>query len=249
MLSCIIPSYKDPYLAPTVAGLLASAGGQVEVIVVLDGYWTDTGISDDPRVRIVHLGKNVGMRGAINAGARIAKGKYIMKSDAHCLFSKLFDARLIKYSGSDWISVPRLYDLDVKTWERNDRLREFQYIERGTLKGKWWPEYKVEGDIVDLMTMQGSCWFMERAYFEQIGGLDDINYGGMGREAQELSLKAWTTGGRVVLNRKVWYAHWNKPAEFSIGKPGKEKSIAYAQKVWTEDKLKPLVDKFKPPSW
>ena len=65
-------------------------------------------------------------------------------------------------------------------------------------------------DILQLMTFQGSCWFMRKAYFEQIGGLDELHYGKMGKEAQEISLKAWLSGGRVILNRNAWYGHWDK---------------------------------------
>ena len=247
MLSIIIPSYKDPLLHKTVDSLLENARGEIEIIIVLDGYWTTP--KDDPRVITIHLGKNSGMRAAINAGVAVAKGEYLMKCDAHCLFSKKFDRRLIQFSAPNQVQVPKLYDLNVENWERGKERPEFQYIEKGTLKGKWWPEYKSKGDLVDLMTMQGSCWFMPTAYFHSLGGLDEENYGGMGREAQEISLKAWTTGGSVKLNRRAWYAHWSKPKEWSLGKPGKEKSIAYAQSVWTEDKLAPLIKKFNPPGY
>jgi glycosyltransferase involved in cell wall biosynthesis len=248
MLSVIVPSHpNEPYLQSTVSSLLARAGGEVEVVVVLDGYWTT--LESDPRVRTVHLGSPVGMRGSINAGVAASSGEYIMKLDAHCLMSKLYDLRFVKHTQDNWISVPPVYQLSVEKWAATGEPREFQYIEKETLKGRWWPEHRADGDVVDLMTFQGSCWFMAREYFYQIGGLDEENYGGMGREAQELSLKAWTTGGRVVLNRRIWYAHWNKPKAFSLGKPGKEKSIAYAQGVWTEEKLRPLIKKFNPPSW
>ena len=51
---------------------------------------------------------------------------------------------------------------------------------------------------------------MRKAYFDQIGGLDELHYGKMGKEAQEISLKTWLSGGRVILNRNAWYGHWDK---------------------------------------
>ena len=41
-LSIVIPSYKDPYLHPTIDDLLAKSelGSGMEIVVVLDGYWT-----------------------------------------------------------------------------------------------------------------------------------------------------------------------------------------------------------------
>ena len=77
MLSVIIPSYKDPLLNKTVDDLLQKAKGDIEIICILDGYWCAP--IDDPRVKVIHFGKNRGMREAINAGVRLAKGEYIMR--------------------------------------------------------------------------------------------------------------------------------------------------------------------------
>lgn len=249
MVSVVIPSYKDPYLQKTINSLIENSEGEIEIIAVLDGYWPETQLEDQKCLKIVHLGKNRGMRGAINAGMALATGEFVMKCDAHCAFDTSWDTKLKADCEENWAVVPVRYDLDVEKWVKKGEKKEFQYIEKGTLKGRNWKDYTVEGDIVDLMTTQGSCYFMPRSLWELIGGLDDINYGGMGREAQEVSLKVWTSGGRFVLNRKTWYAHWSKPKEFSLGKPGKEKSIEYAQSYWTEEKLRPLIEKFNPPSW
>ena len=60
-LSVIIPSYKDPHLKMTTMSLLLNSelGDELEVIVVLDGYYLlPEEIVSDPRVKYVHLGKN-----------------------------------------------------------------------------------------------------------------------------------------------------------------------------------------------
>ena len=81
-LSIIIPSWKDPFLIKTIDSILSNSGlgSDIEIIVVLDGYWVEN-IIEDPRVRYLHLGKNRGMRGAINAGVSISRGEYIMRTD------------------------------------------------------------------------------------------------------------------------------------------------------------------------
>jgi glycosyltransferase involved in cell wall biosynthesis len=84
MVSVIIPSHHPIYLQKTIDELLNNSRGEVEVIAVLDGYWTT--LNNDKRVSIVHLGKNRGMRGAINAGVSVSRGKYIMRTDEHCMF-------------------------------------------------------------------------------------------------------------------------------------------------------------------
>ena len=61
----------------------------------------------------------------------------------------------------------------------------------------------------------------------------------MGREAQETCLKTWTNGGRFLLTRNTWYAHWNKPKEHVVtNRKEKQKSVDYATSYWTDDKIK-----------
>jgi len=95
MLSVIIPSYKDPLLNKTIESLLSNAETDLEVIVVLDGYWTHN-IINDKRVKYVHLGKNRGMRGAINAGVAVSRGEYLMRTDEHVMVCPGYDRILIK---------------------------------------------------------------------------------------------------------------------------------------------------------
>ncbi len=239
LLSIIMPARDEPYLQRTIDGIFASAAGDVEVIVVLDGYWPDPPIEANPRLTLVHFSEPQGMRSSINAAARLANGKYLMKCDAHCLFAEGFDVALSEVCEPDWTLVPQRYKLNVEDWTRGKEVCSFEYIDIPSFKGRKWPEYAERiGDepLVDLMTFQGSCWFMHRERFWDLGGLDDVNYGMMGREAQEISLKTWLSGGRQLLARNTWYAHWSKPNSHYPGRSeAKKKSIAYAQDLWLSD--------------
>ena len=112
-LSVVIPSYKDPLMFKTVESILSSSGlgDELEIISVLDGYWPSTTIQD-PRVRFLHLGRNRGMRGAINAGVLIARGDYIMRTDEHCMFAKDFDKVILETIEDNWIVTARRFFLD-----------------------------------------------------------------------------------------------------------------------------------------
>jgi len=238
-LSVIIPARNEPYLQETINSLLASAMGEIEVIVVLDGYWPNPPIEGNPKVVLVHFSESRGMRTAINAAARLAKGKYLMKCDAHCLFAEGFDIELIKSCRHDWTIVPQRHDF--KVWgEEAKKVCSFEYVDIPSFKGKKWPEYEERvGDkpLADLMTFQGSCWMMRLDRFWYYGGLDEVNYGMMGREAQEVSLKTWLSGGRLLLNRNTWYSHWSKPSSNYPGRSeAKEKSIAYCKELWINNK-------------
>jgi len=61
--------------------------------------------------------------------------------------------------------------------------------------------------IDDLMCFQGSMWFMSRKHWDWLGGLaTDMTFA----EHHEISMKTWLGGGRVVINKNIWYAHREK---------------------------------------
>lgn len=274
-VSIVIPSRNEEYLPHTVKNILEGAKGDIEIIAVLDGYAKKPVLPKDERVKTIWRKEAKGMRDSINTGAKAATGEYLMKCDAHCAFAPDFDTVLKQNCEPDWVVVPRRHAIDKRNWTRHPNKEiyyDFQYISHPkdpnyTFKGVDWPEYanRVKGQkIVDLMTSQGSCWFMHKSFFEKIGGLDDKNYGTMGAEAQEVCLKTWLSGGRYVLNRSTWYAHKKKRVgkrknEYGYRKPAGQwrKSRAYAISCWTKNKwpgqvreLKWLIDKFKPvPGW
>ena len=90
-VSIIIPSRDSIFLKPTVDDIFAKATGDIEVIIMLDGCWPDPNLNAYKDMTIIHIGEVRGMRTNVNAAARIASGKYIMKCDDHCMFGEGFD--------------------------------------------------------------------------------------------------------------------------------------------------------------
>ena len=96
-VSIIIPSRNEVaviegknVLQKTVADIYEKATGDFEVLVGFDGPpYQD--FPDYPNLRTVKLPDVVGIKTHINILAIMAKGKYIFKSDAHCMFAKGFD--------------------------------------------------------------------------------------------------------------------------------------------------------------
>ena len=54
---------------------------------------------------------------------------------------------------------------------------------------------------------------MQTKHFDRLGGLNSHGYGTFAEEPQELGLKTqlgpWQ--GKIMRNKKTWYAHWSKP--------------------------------------
>jgi len=60
--------------------------------------------------------------------------------------------------------------------------------------------------ITDVMTCIGAGWFMNRERYWELGGMDE-GHGSWGQMAVELSMKAWLSGGRMVVNKNTWFSH------------------------------------------
>src|SRR3989344_5356081 len=138
-LSVIIPSRNEIFLDKTIADILQKAEGEIEIIAVLDGYWVDKPI-DNPKITYLHLGKAKGMRNAINSGVAVARGKYLMKCDAHCMFDKGFDIKLMTDIEPNWVVVPRRKRLDAQNWSIQDVGKpdvDYEYLSYPNNEGDW----------------------------------------------------------------------------------------------------------------
>ncbi len=237
LLSMIIPSRNCRYVNNTVDDIFKNARGEIEVIVLLDGYWPSPPIKDRPNLTIVHKPVVKGMRHSINLGAQLAKGKYIAKCDDHCLFSEGFDEVLKSSIDDDWLANPGRYAMNVERWEKTRGPTEYLYITYPYIKDnlygnglhgkKWigedgigvnmgmeqfyWREnHRRHIRVDDMMTFQGSFWFMTKRKFLEVGGLDEKMSDLMENEPQEIGFKVWLSGGRCVVVKDCYYAHMHK---------------------------------------
>jgi glycosyltransferase involved in cell wall biosynthesis len=229
-VTVIIPSRNEPLLRRTVEDLLAKATGDIEIIPILEGYWPDPPLPEDPRVKYIHWGEVKGLRPSINAAASIATGDYLMKIDAHCAICEGYDEILQKDCEPDWIVVPSKYSLEPTTWVRfkppwqyffltfpYDQSLEYIGLHDKNL-GPSFNHERRDKPIDDIISYQGSCWFLSKKFFERIGPMDHEHYY-YAQEPQELGLKAWLSGGRVVINKNAWYAHLHKGRAHGRGFP------------------------------
>src|SRR3989304_9722655 len=115
MVSVLIPARNEQYLGKTIENVLENARDEIEIIVILDGYIPDPQLHFDNRVIFVHYKESIGQRQAINIAARMAKGKYIMKLDAHCAVDEGFDVKLATDCEEDMTMIGRMYNLDIET--------------------------------------------------------------------------------------------------------------------------------------
>jgi len=237
----------EKYLQKTIDSVLNQAKGEVEVIVVLDGYWPNPAIRDDKRVTLVHFVEPIGQRQAVNRMVDIANGDYIMKLDAHCIMGEKYDTILTGCCKDNWIVVPRKYDLDITTFcRRGHSLCDYMFLtkldaEGGPLRAKSIKGRKsvsMTPAIDSVMACQGSCFLMKKSRFYEIDGLDE-KHGSLGWLGCEISCKSWLSGGKLKVNKNTWYAHWQKGREghrFPLKREELNKARDYAVDLWTNNK-------------
>lgn len=271
MLSIVIPARNEGFLNHTIKDIISKARGDYEVIVVLEGYWPD--IVDDPHVHYIHREAR-GMRDAINTGFSIARGDLFMKLDGHCMLDEGFDLKVAATMADNWIVVPRRKRLDAENWTIQDVGKpdvDYEFVgypkHDGVLagiKGQIWTQRIIDRagyPIDENMTFQGSCYVMTRKHWDWLGGLNPDGYGQFVREAQEITLKTWLGGGKVMTNKTVWYAHLHKGKRYgrgySLNSQEMKDGNAYCDDYWFNNRWKDrkydlawLIDKFAPvPTW
>ena len=273
-VSIIIPSRNELFLQKTVTDLL-SKGSDIEVIAVLDGYWPEPALVGDSRLKILHKGKAAGMRAAINSAAELATGEWLMKTDGHCMFAGGFDEVLKAETDEDWLAIPRRYSLEAELWERKPKAPiDYHYLDCPMTNENYfqfhgipWNEMSRERfddpryEIDDLMSWQGSMWFMSRKLWERVGPMREDLFYTFSQEPQELGNKVWLSGGRIVVNKHTWYAHLHKGKQYGRGYSisgsevvaGHKRSAEYWMSNAWPGQVRPiewLIEKFLPlPTW
>ena len=222
-VSIIIPTVNDPHLDKTIDNLRANAGGEIEIIV--------------------EEGK--GMRQAINDGVKRATGEYILKCDAHCTFDTNYDLKLLEGIQDDWVVSPRRYKLDVDNWKLfDDHPIDYMKIDVQIDKLHGAEDKRRTRERKDIMVdenmiFQGSCWVMSRKWWDRtIKELQIEGYGTFTQEPQEICLKTWLGGGKVMLNKNTWYSHRDRRFRRTVRVPGDEVRAGneYSRDYWLSNK-------------
>lgn len=291
-LSIIIPARNEEFLQKTIEDILENIEGETEIIVALDGAWPPTPIKNHARVKIIFFPESIGQRAASNQAVRLSKAKYIMKVDAHCAFDKGFDVKMMANMQDDWTMVPTMRNLHAFNWVCADGHIRYQGPSgpckdcgKETKKDVVWiaktnpqstayrfdndmhfqydgaTKRKQKGDLCETMSIQGSCFMVTRDKWWELDICSE-DFHSWGQQGVEVACKTWLSGGRVVVNKKTWYAHMfrTQGGDFSFPYPQdggnvkenrKKSKELFAGDNWPQAKhsFNWLIDKFNPPDW
>lgn len=292
-LSILIPARNEIFLARTIEDLLENIEGQTDIIVGLDGAWAEPGLPQHPKLTVVYYPQSIGQRALTNRLCKLSKAKYVMKVDAHTAWDKGFDVKLMENMQDDWTCAPQMRNLHAfnwvcpeghsryqgpsgpcqecnqetsreMVWQPRNGTRNSAYRFDKSLHFQYWPELKAKqkGDLVESLSLQGSCFMLTREKYWELDICDE-KAGSWGHQGTEVALKTWLSGGKVIINKKTWYAHLfrTQGGDFSFPYKHKESDIEktrqYFRDIFLEDKwpkaklkLSDVLDKFRPvPEW
>jgi glycosyltransferase involved in cell wall biosynthesis len=147
-------------------------------------------------------------------------------------------------------------------WYAKDSPKSVSYCFDATPHFQYFGEYakrpEGQGDITETMSLQGSCWMLTREKYWKLEVCDE-NFGSWGSQGIEVAVKTWLSGGRVMVNKKTWYAHMFRTQGGDFGFPypisnrDQERAKNYARDLFFNNKwpqqiypLSWLVEKFWP---
>jgi len=273
MLTVIIPAREEVYLQKTIDNVLENAEGEIEIIAILDGWKPEEPVKDHPFVRTIYNPEPKGQRPSINDAARIARGNMIMKLDAHCAVSPGFNTILERDCKYEWTMVPRMYNLDHETWlPKKHKRTDYMFIGlvNGHLRAQYYPgsgmpQPKNNKEIDETMCCMGPGFVMHKERFWELGGCDE-DHAHWGQQGVEVSCKAWLSGGKLMVHKGCWFAHWfrgsyihpsgRKGFPYKLSMKDVNKSRQHSDDIWLNNKWEKqtrtfqwLLEKFKPPTW
>lgn len=244
-VSIIISARNEKYLKRTVEDIYEKATGEFEVIIGLNGKTEFEVPRNFPNLKVIESGQNIGLKQMINLLVSNATGKYIYKSDAHCMFGKGFDEILQENMEDNWVVTPRFYVLNAEKWEvQDERFYDYFYLccpftdKRGLRfkAGGHWPERTAERInshpfMDETPQIHGSSWFVNREYFlNTLKGFPLDDPFGHAQEPIWLGLKNWLKGGKVMVNKRTWYAHLHQDGD----KRGYKEDKAHTERTYNE---------------
>ncbi len=164
-----------------------------------------------------------GHRVLLNRMARDAGGKYLLRLDAHCSLSPGWDARMKSSCGKKTIVKSMLDALEPNTW--TNKYQDIGFIGLSQTMDNTYPPWKglAEREIEEpCMSLTGCCWMIQKDHYWQHDGCDEdlgIREGG----GLEWALKAWLTGGEVILRTDVVCCHLFREPEIGVSGAKKDR--------------------------
>lgn len=190
-VSVIIPVGKidEQYVDRTVQSIKDNAVGSLEILIESDK-------------------EKEGHRVLTNRMAAKAKGKYLLRIDAHSAMSEGWDARMKASCGPTTLLTPIIDALDPEMWTGKGRDMSMVTLTR-TLQNTYpmfdrsIPNRNVEEETMSIL---GCTYMIQKDYYWHHQGCEEA-LGIWGAGGLEWVLKVWLTGGKVMVRTDTVCCH------------------------------------------
>ncbi len=227
-LSIIISAKNEgQYIRSTVESLLNTAYyGDFEVIVINDGSTDgscDFLMQPEYSTVIYEKGCDLGVAGSRRLGASMATGDVMLFLDAHLRFSSGWLTTLLRpLQDSNTHAVCS----GIKNISENNRIIYSFYGGTWNEWLVWQPILKKPSRVREVPLSPGGCTAIRATAYKAVGGHGEM-FRGWGYEDQELSLRLWTTGHRIVIQPNVQVIHIERKKQYEIDSKARKRNLAY----------------------
>jgi GT2 family glycosyltransferase len=194
-VSAVVVAYGDaPWLASCVDALLASAGVEVEVIVLDNGSPAVAAVAERTGVEVVRPPRNLGFAGGCNEGVAKSRGEVVALINPDAIVEPDALARLAEVAvlPGVGISTASLRLAQTPTL-LNSGGNEVHFLGFGWAGCFGQPATSREAGPVTAAS--GAAMALRRESWDRLGGFDERYF--MYHEDAELSLRAWQLGLEV----------------------------------------------------
>lgn len=224
----IVHTFEQRLVRQTLRSLRRAAPTISYEVIVIDNNPLE-GMSDIlrrefPDVRYVVMDTNRGFGGAMNAGIRLAEGKYVLIFNPDIIVAPGSLEELFFYMEANptvGIVGPRLNNPDGTLQHSCNRYHELLIpVYRRTPLGKLPRGVAAigrhlmldvdHGNVMDVDWLMGSALFTRRSALERVGMFDEGFF--MYLEDTDLCRRFWEAGHRVVYNPNVSMVHYHRRA-------------------------------------
>ena len=222
MISILIPAHNEQmYLNKTIENFLSTAEGNVEVVVLLNGYDQEV----DSRAIVVKNAENLGMRKAVNRAAKIANGEYLMFIDAHCNITQGWDTKMLEsfkqYPNGIVVAPMTSINKDFtggRGW--------YGFCEMRPNMQPIWKGKKTYAITEPNMALTGCGLMLSKKFYQSFGGLDET-LPKMGAIGSEFSIHGWLDGDGIYTRTDVLIGHIFDTGGYNTSKANKAQEILH----------------------
>lgn len=195
VLSVVMLAYgSEEYLGQAVAAVLASEGPTLELVVVDNGCTSDavTSLPQDPRLRILSPGKNLGFTGGVNLGAHHSLGTFLALVNSDAIVEPSTLHTLVRHVENERVGIAGATILLADAPDRVNSAGNPLHVLGLSWAGGMDRPASDFTTVRDVAAASGACLVLRRSLWEELGGFPDEYFAYV--EDMELSWRCWQRG-------------------------------------------------------